>query len=112
MLHTNQEITLAVEGGAPVGSDARPDLTGHQLRLNNGSATFSVRVDTDNKYDTASVFVYLYADPEETELIGSASLILEAVPVPLRGAPIAALLFVLCAACILARARRVSGNAP
>lgn len=82
VLRTDQEITLAVEGGAPVGADARPDLPGHQLRLDNGSATFSVRVDTGNKYDTAAVFVYLYADPEETDLIGSASFLLEAVPVP------------------------------
>ena len=108
VLRTDQEITLAVEGGTPAGSDARPDLPGHQLRLDNGSATFSVRVNPDNKYDTAS-FVSLYR-PGRAELMGSASLILEAVPVPLRGAPVAALLLVLCAAWILARTRRVSGK--
>lgn len=112
VLNEDQVVTLAVEGGTPAGKDARPDLPGHQVPLASGSATFSVRVETDNKYDTAAVFVYLYADPEETELIGSASFVLEAVPVPVRCVVLAALLIAVSAVYLLRqrppRSRRAS----
>lgn len=107
MLNEEQTVTLAVEGGIPVGTDVRPDLPGHQLYLNNGSATFSIRVTTENKYDTARVFVYLYADPEETDLIGSASFVFESVPVPLYGVLPAAALLLLFA---LGALKRTAGS--
>ena len=101
-----------MENGTPAGADARADLPGHQVTLANGCATFSVRVNPDNKYDTATVFVYLYADPEETALIGSASFVLEVVPVPADGALFLVLTLPVAAGIVLryrtARGRRLS----
>jgi hypothetical protein len=112
VLTGEQTVTLAVENGAPAGQDARPDLPGHQVALANGCAAFSVRVDTDNKYDTATVFIYLYAEPEETALVGSASFIFEAMPMPLGGALPAAALLILCAVAALKRAVGSSRRTP
>lgn len=107
-----QVVTVAVEGGAPAGQDARPEQPGHQVALANGCATFSVRVDTDNKNGTARLFVYLYADPEETSLIGSASFVFESIPVPLGGTLPAAVLLILCAVAALKRAVGSSRRTP
>lgn len=99
-------ITVAVEGGRPSGPDARPDQPGHQVRLENGSATLSVRVDTDAKYETAAVYLYLYADAHETELIGSAFFLFDVVQMPLHGIGLVLLLAVI-GAVLLSRGRGI-----
>ncbi len=112
VLTGEQTVTLAVGNGAPAGQDDRPDLPGHQVALANGCAAFSVRVDTDNKYDTTTVFVYLYADPEETALVGSASFVFEAVPMPLEGSALLAILLALAAGMMLRRHNGIRRPAP
>ena len=112
LLTGEQTVTLAVENGAPAGQDARPDLPGRQVALANGCAAFNVRVETDNKYDTATVFIYLYADPEETALVGSASFVFEAVPMPLGGALLLAILLPLAAGMMLRRHNGIRRPAP
>ncbi|NLO34132.1 MAG: hypothetical protein GX117_12405 [Candidatus Hydrogenedentes bacterium] len=84
-LAAHQTLTLVVEGGQLLGSDARPDLPGFQLLPINGSLSFSLRIDTAGNDDIARLFLDLYADPEATELIGSAVFLFDVVPVPVVG---------------------------
>jgi hypothetical protein len=102
-----QFLTLAVEGGRPSGKDACAELPGYQVPLTNGSATFSIRVTRDNKYDTAGVFVYLYADAAETALVGSGFFNFEVVQMPLRGHALLAAVLLLSAVLLLRGHRRV-----
>ncbi len=76
-------LTLVVEGGQAVTPDASPGDPGHQVALLQGVATFLVRAETRKSSDSALVTVALYADPEETVLLGEATHIFEVVQMPL-----------------------------
>lgn len=108
-LSDEHTITLSVAGGKIIGADARPDQPGHQVCLVMGTATFSVRIKPSTKGESALVYIYVYADPEETELIGSEFFLVDVVPMP-HATIVSLVLLVLCLGVIgfyrLARDRR------
>ncbi len=110
LLGVNNFVTAVAEGGRILTPDSRPDLPGHQLRLTNGAAAFTVRVDVDSKYDTAALSVYLYADTAETELIGSVFQLLEVAQMPLHGVTLLVALLAFCAAAMMRGARSLAGR--
>ncbi|HPO16133.1 MAG TPA: type II secretion system protein [Candidatus Hydrogenedentes bacterium] len=64
-------LTLVTDGGVPTTVDASITEAGHQVRINNGVATFRVRVGSAK--EQAPLTLNLYADPELTELLGEES---------------------------------------
>ena len=91
-LDEGTHITLVVTGGAPVGTDAAPGEAGHQLTLNTGIANFNVLVDGGETGETATFTIALYAEPEQTTLLGQETVMLEIVQMPLRIATVLGLL--------------------
>lgn len=83
VLNDGTHVTLVTEGGVPLTRDAAPELPGHQIGLSGGIAAFTVRVSSPDKYDTTLLSIYLYAEPEETTLIGEDYFLLDVVPMPL-----------------------------
>ncbi len=83
-LDTDAYLTLVVIGGTPTTADADPAQPGHQVGLNTGVASFSVRVSTDDKHDTETVIVALYADAALTQLLGEQSFVFDVVEMDLN----------------------------
>lgn len=104
LLDQNTRVTVAVRGGRVLApGDASPAEAGHQIALRGGAANFSVRVDAGDAGSTARLEVFLYADPEETELVAAETWLLEVADLPLRGAVPLAMLLALAAAWRLRR---------
>ena len=88
-------VTLVVQGGSCVTSDAAPGLPGLQLPLFNGLTYFRVKVDTAKAL--APLTLSLYADTALTDLLASEEFSFEIVAptaLPVRGAFLAALFIV------------------
>ncbi|HDP35575.1 MAG TPA: hypothetical protein ENN29_10750 [Candidatus Hydrogenedentes bacterium] len=85
VLENDRLITILVDGGRCMNADAAPDTPGHQLRVTQGRAYFSVIADTDVKTtDTAQVRVRLYADAEMTLAIADAVFVFDILAMPMR----------------------------
>ena len=83
-LDTDAYLTLIVIGGTPTTADADPAQPGHQIGFDAGIASFSVRVSTDEKHDTETVIVALYADAALTQLLGEQSFVFDVVEMDLN----------------------------
>jgi hypothetical protein len=110
-LDAGAAITIAAEGGAVLEKDADPEAPGHQLSLNSGVASFSIRVFTEKGCDSALLTISLYADPEETELLGSETFLFDVVILPLRIA-LPAMLTLLAAGLYVLRQRKPAPGRP
>ncbi|MFP4500200.1 MAG: hypothetical protein ACLFTT_04295 [Candidatus Hydrogenedentota bacterium] len=87
-------VTLVVEGGTPSTPDADPAAPGHQLALTSGVANFSVRVLDAKDLESAMLYLALYADPAQTELLGEETFMFDVTPMPL-GVTVPVMLVVL-----------------